>query len=282
LEIIKQESDMSDFKSFLKNRKMIIGMIHVQALPGTPDHKLPVSEICRLAVKEARLYKQAGLDAVMLENMHDIPYLNNAAGPEIISAMSLASSAVKKETKLPCGIQILAGANKAALAVAYNCGLDFIRVENFSYAHIADEGVMESCAGELLRYRKYLGADKISIFTDVKKKHSSHAITSDITLEETIRTCQFFLSDGIIITGSSTGIEPDLLDLRKARPATDLPILIGSGITAENITDYWPLTDGFIIGSYFKEQGLWSNQISSQRVKKLMAVVQKLRTEPEE
>ncbi|MFC1887960.1 BtpA/SgcQ family protein [Candidatus Cloacimonadota bacterium] len=268
---------MKKMLKLLSSRKVIIGMIHVRALPGTPHNSLSVSQIRDLTLKEAEIYKNAGIDAIMLENMHDIPYLNNKVGPEITSAMAVISSAVKKEIDLPCGIQILAGANKEALAVAKSGDLDFIRVENFAYAHVADEGIMESCAGELLRYRKYLDAEGISVFTDVKKKHSSHAITSDVTLKDAIHTHQFFLSDGIIITGTSTGIQPSKEDLLLAEEATSLPIIIGSGITIDNIPIYWDLADGFIIGSHFKEAGKWDNHLSSQRVAKFLKLVDTLR-----
>lgn len=108
----------------------------------------------------------------MVENMHDIPYLNRQVGPEIVASMSVVCNEVKKEVNnLPCGIQILAGANKEALAVAKAAGLQFIRAEGFVFSHIADEGTMNSDAGELLRYRKQIEADDILVFTDIKKKH---------------------------------------------------------------------------------------------------------------
>ena len=108
----------------------------------------------------------------MLENMHDIPYLNRQVGSEIVASMSVICNEVKKEVKnLPCGVQILAGANKEALAVAKAAGLDFIRAEGFVFSHIADEGTMNSDAGEVLRYRKQIEADDVLVFTDIKKKH---------------------------------------------------------------------------------------------------------------
>jgi len=268
---------MNKFLTQNQLNKSIIGMIHVQALPGTPLNKYSINDIVSLAVKEARIYKNKGLDAVMLENMHDIPYLNNKIGPEIVAAMAVIAVAVKSEIDIPCGIQILAGANIEALAVAKSCCLDFIRVENFSYAHIADEGLMESCAGNLLRYRKVINAENIAIYTDVKKKHSSHSITADITLSEAIGTNEFFLSDGIIITGRSTGEKPLISDLEQARGSTGLPILVGSGITSENISSYWDLADGFIIGSFFKKHGYWKNEISVDRINSLIEITDKLR-----
>lgn len=146
-------------------------MIHVDALPGTPKNTEPVAKIVEKAVREARMYKHAGVNALMVENMHDIPYLKLHIGQEIVAAMTAISQRVKDEAQLPCGIQILSGANKEAIAVANAAGLDFVRVEGFVFAHIADEGLTESCAGELLRYRKMIGADNILVFTDIKKKH---------------------------------------------------------------------------------------------------------------
>lgn len=70
-----------------------------------------------------------------------------------------------------CICQILAGGNQEALAVSKACGLQFIRAECFVFSHIADEGLMNACAGPLLRYRKAIDAEEVLIFTDVKKKH---------------------------------------------------------------------------------------------------------------
>lgn len=250
--------------------KPVIGMIHVDALPGTPKYKGDVKSIISKAVQEVMIYKNSGVDGIAIENMHDIPYLKRNVGPEVISLMSIIGREVKNTSQLPCGIQILAGANKEALAAAHSAGMDFIRSEGFVFAHVADEGVMESDAGELLRYRKQIGAEDILIFTDIKKKHSSHSITSDIEIVETAKAAEFFLSDGVILTGKSTGEETDIDELRKVRNAVNVPVLIGSGLTAENIEKYFPVADAFIIGSYFKQGGYWKNGVDADRVKALI------------
>ena len=107
-----------------------------------------------------------------MENMHDIPYLNRDIGPEIVAGMTAVGCAVKSVAgKIPCGIQILAGCNTEAMAVAKACNFDFIRAEGFVFSHVADEGIMNSDAGHVLRYRKMIDADEVLVFTDVKKKH---------------------------------------------------------------------------------------------------------------
>ncbi len=150
--------------------KPLIGMIHVQALPGTPAHKRPVSEIIQIARKEAQIYLESGVDGLLLENMHDTPYLKGTVGAEIVASMTAVATAVRSVAPdMPMGIQILAAANQEALAVAQAAGLDFVRAESFAFAHVADEGLIEASAGDLLRYRKAIGADHIQIWADVKK-----------------------------------------------------------------------------------------------------------------
>ncbi len=254
-------------------------MIHVPALPGTPNHKLAVRGIIEKCSGEAHLLKEIGLDGIMIENMHDIPYLNRKAGPEIVALMTVIGNEIKKSTQLPCGIQILAGANKEALAASNAAGLDFIRAEGFVFGHLADEGYMDADAGELLRYRKQIGAENILILTDIKKKHSSHAMTSDVSLSDTAKAAAFFLSDGLIVTGKSTGNPAELTDLHEVSRVTELPVLIGSGITEENIHEYFNLADGFIIGSWFKKGGLWLNDPDPKRIKAFIKKMNILRNQ---
>ena len=128
-----------------------------------------VAELVRAAKREARLYRKSGLDGVIIENMHDVPYLRGKVGPEIVAVMTAIESEVKTESALPVGIQILAGANIEAMAVAHAANLDFIRAEGFAYAHVADEGFIQSSAAKLLRYRRMIGATRVQVWTDIKK-----------------------------------------------------------------------------------------------------------------
>jgi membrane complex biogenesis BtpA family protein len=249
--------------------RALIGVVHVQALPGTPSSKLEISSISSIAVDEARAYQDAGFDGVMIENTHDRPYLKSAVGPEIVAAMSVIGAEVRGAIDLPIGIQILAGANSSGLAVALACGASFVRVEGFVFAHIADEGLIEASAGALLRYRRAIGAENIRIFADVKKKHSAHALTADVDIAETAKAAEFFMVDGVIVSGVSTGrpTEPD--EVRAVSRAVTVPTLVGSGITPENIGNYAD-ADAFIVGSSIKEGGLWSNPIEPDRTRALV------------
>ena len=260
-----------------KTDKAIIGMIHVQALPGTPSYGGNVETIIEKAVEEAKLYIQCGVDGIAIENMHDIPYLRNNVGHEISTLMAITGYEIKKLSDLPCGIQILAGANIEAIAAANSAGLDFVRGEGFVFAHVADEGIIESNAGEILRYRRAIEATNIKVFTDIKKKHSSHAITNDVSITDTAHAAEFFLSDGLIVTGAATGTTASLEEISQVKNTVELPVFVGSGIDINNIEEYIKIADGFIVGSYFKDDGFWKNNINKKRVSEFMDKVRKLR-----
>ena len=258
--------------------KAIVGMIHVRALPGTPHHRLSIDRIVESAADEARVLAEAGCDALIIENMHDRPYLNRTVGPEIVAGMTAAAVAVRSAADLPLGVQVLAGANVEALAIAQAGGAGFVRAEGFVFAHVADEGLMpDADAGPLLRYRKQIGAEDIAVLADVKKKHSSHSITADVDLAETARAAEFFGADGLIVTGIATGRPADRDDVQCVTEAVDVPVAIGSGLTPENLARYWPLADLFIVGSFVKQDGVWSNPIDAGRLGAFMDAVARMR-----
>jgi hypothetical protein len=260
--------------------KAVLGMIHVGALPGTPRSSEPLEALVARAREEARTYAEAGVDGIMIENMHDVPYLKGTVGPEIAAGMTAVGLAVREVSDRPLGVQILAAANREALAVALASGAAFVRVENFAYAHVADEGLMPTAeAGPLLRYRRQIGAEHVQIIADVKKKHSSHALTGDVPLAEAARTTEFFGAQALVVTGTATADPPAPEDVATVKEAVSVPVCIGSGVTAENLPALWPHADVFIVGSYFKSDGLWSNPVDSERVAGFMNTVRQLREE---
>jgi len=263
------QEEMTD-RFFPAQVKPVIGVIHVGALPGTPRSSQTVAELIASAKYEAQLYRECGVDGVMIENMHDVPYMRGEVGPEIVAAMTAIATEVKRECGLPVGVQVLAGANIEAMAVAHAANLDFIRAEGYAYAHVADEGLIQASAAKLLRYRRMIGATHVQVWTDVKKKHAAHAITADVSLGETAETVEFMGADCVIVTGSATGKPPSIADIREAKRHCKLPVYLGSGITQKNIAEFYDEADGFIIGSTFKLDGLWSNTVDPARVTSLL------------
>jgi membrane complex biogenesis BtpA family protein len=259
--------------------KPILAMVHTGPSPSAPGYRSVESAVER-AVTEAKLYADLGVDGLVLENMHDFPCVHEREqGPEVAAFMTRVAVCVKRQVgQLPVGVQVLFQANKTALAVALAAQCDFIRAEGWTYAHVSDKGIAEACAGSVLRYRKAIGAHKIPVFADVKKKHAAHAWTGDIPIAEMADLMTLHGADGVVVTGNRTGQEPDFDDLRAVREATALPLLIGSGVTVENFEHFVDLADGFIVGSAFKEGGLWNAPVCERRVDAIVEVAEQARS----
>lgn len=247
-------------------RCLLIGMVHLDALPGSPGYAGDVNAIYERAERDADALAEGGCDALLVENMGDLPYLRGRADPETVAAMAIATERVVRRG-LPTGVQVLAGANEEALGVAVAAGARFVRAEAFAYAHVADEGWLEASAGPLLRRRKALGAD-ILVLADIQKKHASHAVTADLDLAALAKGSVFCGADGVIVTGASTGASTSIEDVRAAK-AGGVPVLVGSGVTDEDAGALAAVADGLIVGSWIKEDGDWRRPVDVARVRRL-------------
>lgn len=252
--------------------RALIGMVHAAAMPGTPRHDgRRVTDIARQAAEEARVLAEAGFDAVLVENMHDVPYLARAVGPEVIAGMTVVAAAVRAAVDVPVGVQVLAAANHASLGVAHAVGATFIRVEGFVFAAVADEGLLaEADAGPLLRERRRLGAESVRVLADIRKKHSAHALTADVDVGEMAAAAEFFGADGVIVTGVATGRPIRVDDLGSARVATRLPLVVGSGVNPQSVEGLFAYADALIVGSWLKRDGHWANPVDAERAREVV------------
>jgi membrane complex biogenesis BtpA family protein len=250
--------------------KFLAAMIAVLPLPGSPLYDGDDQRVIDQALSDLEHYKKAGVDSILLENDHDLPYIQPPLDERGVALMTEIAREVRQRFDGPIGIQMLEAANVTSLEIASEADLDYIRVEAFVFAHVGGSGVINGSAGKILRCRKELQSEHIKVFADVKKKHGSHSLTIDLDIKDEIMQAEFFLADGVIVTSQFTGINPDKGDLLKAKSATKLPVLIGSGMTPENIGEYFPLADGFIVGSCFRKGGKFLEKLEPERLDTFM------------
>jgi membrane complex biogenesis BtpA family protein len=259
--------------------KFLGAMIAVLPLPGAPRYAGDDEQIVSQALSDVDLYRQAGVDAVVLENSHDLPYVKPPLPARAVQTMKRIARKVRRRFEGPIGIQMLEAANETALEIANEADLDFLRVEGYVFAHVGGAGLIEGCAGKLLRKRKELGCEHIKILGDVKKKHCSHSLTGDLDITDEVRQAEFFLVDGIIVTGARTTEPPSASELRRVKKHAHVPVIIGSGMMPQNIRKYYPLADGFIVGSTFHEGGEFLGALDPKRLESFMKTFLSLRNE---
>ncbi|MBB3455009.1 hypothetical protein FHT86_003308 [Rhizobium sp. BK313] len=261
-------------------RKAIIAVIHSLPLPGSPDYDgQPMDEIVDFAIAEAGRYRDGGADGLIVENHGDIPFAKpDRLGPETAACMAVMTDAVRRQSGLPVGVNVLANGAVQALAVAKAAGAAFVRVNQWSNAYVANEGLMDGPAGEAMRYRAWLRAKSVRVFADVHVKHGAHAITGDRTIQELARDNEFFDADAAIATGQRTGDSATMEELQTIAAGTALPVIVGSGVTPDNIGDIFTVADAVIVASYLKRDGVWWNPVDPERMNIFMQAVNKARS----
>jgi uncharacterized protein len=252
-------------KLFNKHRKVLIGVVHLRPLPGSPRWEGGLKGIIKLAVGDACAYERGGAHALFIENFGDVPFTKGSVGPETVAAMAAAGRAIRGAVKLPIGFNVLRNDARAGLALCAACGGGFIRVNVHTGAMLTDQGIIEGNAHETLRYRERI-CPGAQIFADVQVKHA--VPLGNCPIEIAARdTLDRGLADALIISGVGTG-EPVLLsDVERVRAACpSAKILLGSGVTAGNVREYLPKADGFIVGTSLKRNGRAANPVDVQRV----------------
>jgi membrane complex biogenesis BtpA family protein len=249
--------------------KPVIGMLHVPALAGSPQNSRGFDAIMEWVLADARTLVEGGIGGLMLENFGDVPFYPRRTPPHTVAFLTVLAQEVKRAVACPLGINILRNDSEGAMAVAAAVNAEYIRVNVFIGARVTDQGVIEGSAHRVLRYRKSLGAG-VKIFADVDVKHSAPVAARDLrqVVEEAVtRGC----ADAIIVTGSATGKETRIEDLRLARETADgVPVLAGSGVDLKNVSATLRVADGLIVGTSLKRDGIAANPIDIDRVRRLI------------
>jgi hypothetical protein len=82
----------------------------------------------------------------------------------------------------------------------------------------------------------------------------------------------------ICVTGDATGAQTPLGKLREFRAlAGPFPLVICSGLTADNCAEQLSVADAAVVGSYFKDTGKDTGDVDPARVRLLMDRVRALR-----
>jgi len=248
-----------------RREKVLLGMVHLLPLPGSPRWGGSLRPVLEAALDDAKALEAGGMDGCLVENYGDAPFTPGAVDPATVAAMAVLVAEIRRATALPVGVNVLKNDARAALAVATATGAGFLRVNVHVGAVLADQGIIQGDAYGTLRYRRMLSAD-VKIFADVLAKHGAPLAPLDV--EQEARDAAYRgLADALIVSGKGTGEPTDLARLQVVRRAVpDRPVLVGSGVTPETVGRLLEIADGIIVGTSIKRDGRLGNPVDVSRV----------------
>ena len=249
------------------DRKPLVGVIHLPALPGAPAHRETMDAIVDGAVRDTEHLASAGFDAVLIENFGDVPFFRDAVPPETIASMAVIGDAVRRASKLPLGINVLRNDAVAALAIAVATQARFVRVNVLVGARVTDQGIVQSDAARIARVRASLGARDIALLADVDVKHSAPLAPLPVD-DEALEAHERAAADVLVVTGSRTGASAERDTVLSVKHVTGAPVWLGSGVTAETLDDWLEIADGVIVGSALRANGRAGGRIDLDRARR--------------
>ena len=267
------------FDDVFGHGKILIGVVHLLPLPGSPGFSGDLGAVLARAVGEAELLEKAGFGAVIVENFGDLPFLKTDVGPEVVASMAIIAREIKRSVAIPVGINVLRNDYEAALAVAATSDCQFVRINILVGAFATTEGLIEGAPGRVLRSRQRI-APHAMIMADVLVKHA-YPLAATTIGDDALDVAERGGADCLIVTGSRTGKPPSGGDLRAVRSrleeaGLDVPVLVGSGVTPAIAGNFLKLSRGLIVGSYIRKQGKAGQEIETRRARRIGQIKNRL------
>ncbi len=271
---------MTWLKEVFGRNKVVIGMVNCPPMPGTPhfDEKRGLPFILERVERDLLALQEGGIDAVLFHNENDRPFVTDI-GPEIVATMTRAISQVLPKVQVPFGVDVLAN-TPSALAIALATGAAFVR---------EDSGSWVEDSGQLLRYRRKIGASHIKLVFSV----NTHVLAHRELAEVAHTAASYYGADALSVAyvgtpdreatvpeaaealpgGHTLHVAVRTADLALVKKVTPIPVWVNVGSRRDNVAEQLAIADGVIVGSDLKVNGVTWNEVDPERVEAYMKVV---------
>lgn len=269
---------MSWIESVFPKPKPVIGMCHLQALPGDPsyDSAAGMSKVVELARQDLKALQEGGVDAVMFSNEFSLPYLTETE-PITAAAMARVIGELMSDVTVPFGVNVLWDA-RASVDLAVATGARFVR-EVFSGAYASDFGVWDTNVGRSARHRQRMSGSDVKLLFNIVPEAATYL--ADRSIEQVTKTTVFNCQpDGLCVSGITAGAATDISTLKVVKDhAGSTPVFVNTGVNSDTAYDALSIADGAVVGTFFKVDGVFENQTDADRVRTLMSEVERLRAD---
>lgn len=261
--------------SIRAGRKPIIGMVQLRPLAtGSRYRGEGFGRVLDAALSEAAILGDNGIDALMIQNLGDIPVALQATR-EQVAWMTRITAEIRSRFQRPVGLNLLENDAAAMMAAASASGADFVRVKIYVGAMMTPFGIETGKCHEAIKARNALGADDVAIFADVHDRTGTPIATGGFE-EDVEFAVRLGGADGLVLTGKSFSETLSLVRAAKGKwPQT--PVLVGGGVDENNFDEVTAIADGAIVSTSLKGSGSAVGAFVPEKVKSFMAKARRAR-----
>jgi uncharacterized protein len=259
----------------LSRHKIVLGMVHLQPLPGTPFYvEGSLAKIAETATQSAAALHDGGADGCLVQTVDRLYGVADESDPARTVAMGLIVNAIRQRVgpEFCIGVQLMRNAVKASLAVAKVCDGTFVRAGVFVGAALTEYGLVEAHPLDVIEYRHKINALDIDLIADVELTQYKW-LGNPKPPGEMARAAARMGATAVAIghPDEATTVEA-IISVRKAAP--DLPIILAGYTHHENVARLLALADGAFVGSCFESRG-WGTTVERDRVAAYVEIVRR-------
>jgi membrane complex biogenesis BtpA family protein len=269
---------MSELISFIRSgRKPVIGMVQLGPLPGSSRYKGGrIDRTLDDALTEAQTLSNHGVDALMVQNLGDLPVDVRATSGQV-AWMTRIAAEVRSCFSVPVGLNLLENDAEAMFSVASAARADFVRIKVYVGAMMTPFGMESGQAFTAIRARNACDAGDVAIFADVHDRTGA-PIASGGFAEDVEHAIRLGGADGLVLTGKSYEETLAFIDSARKRIGA-APIVVGGGVSAKNFAEVARVADGVIVSSSLKDSNDAFGRIADAKVQAFMEEVRRVRSE---
>ncbi len=259
----------------LGKKKVVIGMVHLLPLPGTPFYQEGTMEqTLEKAVADATALYRGGADGCLIQTVDRVYPAADEADYARVAAVAAVVRAVADATgpEFQIGVQIMLNALKASVAVAKVCGGSFIRCAALVGATLTAAGMVEADPHGFLTYRARIGAQSIKLIAEVNSMHFRWL--GDRPTVDVARMAARVGAEAVEVAHPDEETNARLVrEVKQAMP--HLPVILGGHTTHDNVARRLAEADGVFVGSCLKAD-CRDGRVEVERVRTYVNIVASL------
>ncbi|MEO3890676.1 BtpA/SgcQ family protein [Nonomuraea sp. B5E05] len=257
----------------LTGGKLLLGMIHLPPLPGTP-FATPASlrEAIDTAVRSALALRAGGADGCHVQTADRVYGVADECDPARTTAMGIVVAEIRRTVgdDFPVGVQIMRNAARASLAVAKVAGGSFVRLGALVGTTLSPQGMVQANPLEVMEYRRKIDAWDVKVIADIDSMHFRW-YGEELPVGRVARHARTAGADAVALCHPDA--ETALAKIAEVRAvAPELPVILAGHTDHDNAARLLAAADGAFVGTCWERDG-WGSGIDEERVRTYVARV---------
>lgn len=266
----------------LNGKKVIIGLVHLCPMPGTPQYKDGnLDKMSKKAIQDCLTLKESGADGGLIQTVDNVYPVGDDTDYVRVATLSAIAARVRDAVgpDFKLGVQLMWNCITPSLAVAKATGADFTRCTALVGSTPSPfGGVLNSDPLKIMEYRMKIEAENVDMLAEISGYHFQGEYSPE-SVQSLAGSAMRVGANAVEVCSRDFAMNERLVkDVKAIKGASPIPVILGGSTTVEDCKARLRYADGALVGSAF-EGGKWGGPIIGDIVAAYMKNIRELEEE---